>query len=816
MSGRTLPPEPIRIVKLRLHLVTIHLLAFTFLAGIAKAGTWGVVFSDDFNRPDSTVIGNGWKDSEKVAGISNHTLKLTTPAGGTGSDIRVSRPAVEYGLDHKIEASFIMPASNDGLSHTAYVRGKSLFVAGQRIDPAITVHVQHHGNLSVVFSYRGGGRVYPYVTGSGFVSVPGHAYTLAVQIRNNFPSVLTATLKDDTTSTVVSSVSFNDFAQYTYPTTHVSPDFKTAGVAGLCMEGPSGSSVSFTRVATYRWNESGPLTVQFTPAYTHHGGKNWLASPFPSGGTGSYKLRWYRGTFGFVPPVTKDGSGPGTGTYLGNTWEIVDANPPTGVTNFSIYYRAVYFDTGSNANIGILGDYRNVNSPMSQENAVSLWIGDSITFGYATSANWYTKSPAAYAHTNLGSNSAVTTSYVISAVGYNNMLGVNGRTSAEAVAGLPRIIGQARITGANLAHIMLGTNDSKDSVTTSPANYKSNISALVSALKGQNPDIRIVLNKPLWFRPDTGFNGDFSTASLARIADYHSMLDQMADGKSIVVGGMAAYDELQAHGWQGTMGQTNPSNATTAYPPAPTGSQSYLNDGLHPYDGGAEMIAKLEWGPNAMAALLGNYTPIPTVDAGASQVITFPATSATLSGGATSPNSPVASFLWTKVSGTPSTIESPTSATTDVTGLTEGTHIFRLTVTNSKGASGTGEITIVVRQAATYSAWSSLNGLSGSTALPEADPDGNGVTNLLEYAVGIPHGVVPIGRLPISGRIGDALSLTYRKVQTDVTYVPEWSDDLTVWNTTGITITGNGVYETASVPVNAGRRGFMRLQVNRN
>ena len=264
------------------------------------------------------------------------------------------------------------------------------------------------------------------------------------------------------------------------------------------------------------------------------------------------------------------------------------------------------------------------------------------------------------------------------------------------------------------------------------------------------------------------------------------------------------------------MGQTNPSNATTAYPPAPTGSKSYLNDGLHPYDGGAEMIAKLEWGPNAMAALLGNYTPIPTVNAGASQIITSPTTSATLSGIATSPDSPIASYVWTKVSGTPSTIESPTSAATDLTGLTEGTHVFRLTATNSKGASGSGEITIVARQAATYSAWSSLNGLSGSTALPEADPDGNGVTNLLEYAVGIPHGVVPIGGLPTPARIGDALSLTYRKVQTDVTYVPEWSDDLTVWNTIGITVTGNGVYETASVPINADRCGFMRLQVMQN
>lgn len=228
------------------------------------------------------------------------------------------------------------------------------------------------------------------------------------------------------------------------------------------------------------------------------------------------------------------------------------------------------------------------------------------------------------------------------------------------------------------------------------------------------------------------------------------------------------------------------------------------------------MIAKLEWGPNAMAALLGNYTPIPTVNPGASQIVTLPMTSVTLSGSATSPNGPIASYVWTKVSGTPSMIESPTAAATEVTGLTEGTHVFRLTATSSKGASGSGEVTVVVRKAATYSAWLSLNGLSGSAALPEADPDGNGVTNLLEYAVGIQHGVVPNVDLPTPRRINDTMSLTYRKVQTDVTYVPEWSDDLTVWNATGITITGDGVYETASASVNAGRQGFMRLQIIQN
>ena len=397
-----------------------------------------------------------------------------------------------------------------------------------------------------------------------------------------------------------------------------------------------------------------------------------------------------------------------------------------------------------------------------------------------------------------------------------NIFGVTGRTSTEAVAGLAGIIGQARITGATFTNIMLGTNDSQDSVATSPAQYKANIQAIISAMKANRADMKIVLNKPLWFRPDTGYTTNFSTASLGRIAQYHSILEQFADGTNVVVGGLAAYNEIQAHGWTGSPGQKNPANATASYPPAATGSQSYLTDGLHPYDGGSEMIAKLEWGPNAMNALLGNFTPIPVVNAGANQVITLPVTSATLAGSATNSNDSIVAYNWTKVSGGSANIPAPSSAATTVTGMAEGTYVFRLTATNSRGASSTGDVTVTVRAAASYAAWTSLNGLSGAAAMPYADPDGNGVGNLVEYALGIPHGTRVTSALPTPRRNGDTMSLTYRKLQDDITYLPEWSDDLTYWSPAGITTTVNGPLETATVPVEANQGKFMRLRLQQN
>ena len=782
-----------------------------------QAGTWSAVIADDFNRPNSPVIGNGWQDPDGVANLSNHTLKLTTPDGGAGTDLRVSRPVWESSLYQRVEASFIMPATNDGISHSAFVRGKTLVIAGQRLDPVIAVSARHGGVLSMLFSYRGGGGVYPYAgTSGGFVPVGGHSYTLAVQITNNFPAVVSATLTDNTSSTTVASLSFSDFGQYIYNRTHMSPDFSTPGFMGLGMEGPAGSSVSFTKVTTYEWNETGPLTAQFFPAYVQHSGKTFLASSFPEGGSGPYSIRWYRGPNGFVPPTNIDGSGPGTGTHLGNSWEVVDANAPIGVTNWAISYRAVYFDSGANATTGVLGGLIQTNSPPRQIYVVPFWIGDSITFGYATTANWFTKSPASYAHAYLNSNITFTARYFMPSLGITNVLGVNGRTSTQAVNSLAGIIGQARITGATFANIMLGTNDSKDSVATSPDQYKSNIQTIVTALKAQRPDISVVLNKPLWFRPDTGFGIDFSTASLGRISQYQWALEQLADGTNIVVGGLAASNDIQAHGWTGTTGQDNPANATTSYPPAPTGSQSYLTDGLHPYDGGSEMIAKLEWGPNAMNALFGNFTPIPIVNAGTVQLITLPISSVALTGSATNANGPVASYAWTKVSGGNATISEPSTATTTITNMTEGSYVFRLSATNSRGASGTGDVTVIVRAAATYAAWTALNGLTGEAALPDADPDGNGVGNLVEYAFGIRHGARVAIAMPTPQRSGGTMRITYRKLQDDITYFPEWSDDLASWSTAGITTITDGAFETASVPVDGDQGKFMRLRFFQN
>ena len=76
----------------------------------------------------------------------------------------------------------------------------------------------------------------------------------------------------------------------------------------------------------------------------------------------------------------------------------------------------------------------------------------------------------------------------------------------------------------------------------------------------------------------------------------------------------------------------------------------------------------------------------PTANAGADKVISLPTNSVTLTGSGSDPDGSIASYAWSKVSGGSATINNPSSATTTISGLVQGSYIFRLTVTDNGGA----------------------------------------------------------------------------------------------------------------------------------
>jgi len=124
-----------------------------------------------------------------------------------------------------------------------------------------------------------------------------------------------------------------------------------------------------------------------------------------------------------------------------------------------------------------------------------------------------------------------------------------------------------------------------------------------------------------------------------------------------------------------------------------------------------------------------------------------------------------------------------------------------------------------------FGAWiaDSLYGLSGADLDPGADPDRDGMVNLLEYALvlnpSLPDGAAVISIREENGEL--ILSYRVRDGATDVTVAPMWSATMGTgsWNAVpagNVSVTGSGPGYTefeAAMPVGTGRI-FMRLEVS--
>jgi autotransporter-associated beta strand protein len=136
------------------------------------------------------------------------------------------------------------------------------------------------------------------------------------------------------------------------------------------------------------------------------------------------------------------------------------------------------------------------------------------------------------------------------------------------------------------------------------------------------------------------------------------------------------------------------------------------------------------------------------------------------------------------------------------------------------------------RGAVTFGSWASAHNLSGASAALTADPDGDGFSNLAEYAFGRDPNAADGGALVQTQIVTVAgskyLGLTYTRpagpnAATDITYTPQRTTDLAVqWSSADVVVQsiapGPGTLETLTVrsthPMNTMTKEFLRVSVS--
>jgi hypothetical protein len=132
-------------------------------------------------------------------------------------------------------------------------------------------------------------------------------------------------------------------------------------------------------------------------------------------------------------------------------------------------------------------------------------------------------------------------------------------------------------------------------------------------------------------------------------------------------------------------------------------------------------------------ALISGTNVAPTVSAGGAKDLVLPTNSVSLVGSASDKDGSIASYTWSKVSGGNCTLSNPTSPTVAVSGMAEGSYVFRLTVKDNAGAAASADASVSVSEGAvtrfsfrpaagSVSGWISVVGAPHAGVITATDP----------------------------------------------------------------------------------------------
>ena len=178
-------------------------------------------------------------------------------------------------------------------------------------------------------------------------------------------------------------------------------------------------------------------------------------------------------------------------------------------------------------------------------------------------------------------------------------------------------------------------------------------------------------------------------------------------------------------------------------------------------------------------------------------------------------------LAWSKVSG-PGTVTfgTPASAATTASFSSAGTYVLRFTATGTATVSD--DLIITVTES--YDAWA-VRTLDSADPLVTGmlrDPDNDGISNLVEFALGLNPTSASSSGLPQPLAEGGSLTLTYQRYSgCELTYIVEVSDDLISWSSSTVSETMSGSsgtiqtwVATDSRPLSEGVRRYMRVRIS--
>ncbi len=153
-------------------------------------------------------------------------------------------------------------------------------------------------------------------------------------------------------------------------------------------------------------------------------------------------------------------------------------------------------------------------------------------------------------------------------------------------------------------------------------------------------------------------------------------------------------------------------------------------------------------------------------------------------------------------------------------------NIRRLRLTMGSYGANVAEVAIYARDYSGYGDWAERafpgsEVFLGGDAAPGADPDGDGICNLLEYAFGGEAKQADAGLLPLGASGSERAALTYVRDLwlKDVAWQVEWSTDLASWSSAGVeevveAATPDFERRRAEVSVAGRAKLFLRLRVS--